>query len=240
MTFQPIVVRSPEDLKAARGVLGLSADSLAKMLRIADGRVIRKWEAGAHEIPGPVIVILETAMGYLHEREKIARQLAMLRSGRMTGGSNIGSVMVADTAADIARLVEADNAYASALEILTRRPVDDAMVQAGDETSPQSRLASDRQTPRYYHLWARDPKGDPYIEAGWSVMNELSPEAALASMERHHGFAGGLALCGDEWADHYAYDFILAEHELVRIESRNTQVLRAGRVLRQFHVKKRT
>jgi hypothetical protein len=51
------------------------------MLRVDDGRSVRRWEAGDSAIPGPVTVVLETAMNYLAKRAMIARLLEMLRSG---------------------------------------------------------------------------------------------------------------------------------------------------------------
>jgi hypothetical protein len=32
------------------------------MVRVEDGRTVRRWEAGDREIPGPVIVIVEAAL----------------------------------------------------------------------------------------------------------------------------------------------------------------------------------
>lgn len=78
------LVRTPEVLKDARDRLGLSAGALAKIVRVEDGRTVRRWEAGEREIPGPVIVILETAIGYLDSIKLIDKQLVMLRSGKMT------------------------------------------------------------------------------------------------------------------------------------------------------------
>lgn len=43
-------------------------------------------------IPEPVIVILETAIGYLDSIKLIDKQLAMLRSGKMTGGETTRAV----------------------------------------------------------------------------------------------------------------------------------------------------
>lgn len=73
------LVRTPEALKDARATLGLSAGALAKIVWVEDGRTVRRWEVGEREIPGPVIVILETAIGYLESIKLIDKQLAMLR-----------------------------------------------------------------------------------------------------------------------------------------------------------------
>jgi ribosome-binding protein aMBF1 (putative translation factor) len=74
----PTFVRTPEALKNARAALGLSADALARIVRVEDGRTVRRWEAAEREIPGPVIVILETAMGYLDDIKLIDTQLGMM------------------------------------------------------------------------------------------------------------------------------------------------------------------
>jgi hypothetical protein len=107
MTELPTLVRSPEALKAARHALDLSADGLARMLRVDDGRSIRRWEAGDSAIPGPVTVVLETAMNYLAKRAMIARLLEMLRSGN---GAEYEAVL------SILRSVD------DGLETLTRQP----------------------------------------------------------------------------------------------------------------------
>lgn len=47
------IVRTPEALKDARATLGLSAGALAKIVRVEDGRTVRRWEVGAAKFPGP-------------------------------------------------------------------------------------------------------------------------------------------------------------------------------------------
>lgn len=47
---------TPADFKAARQRLGLSQNALARALRVADGRTVRRWEAGQRDIPGPAMV----------------------------------------------------------------------------------------------------------------------------------------------------------------------------------------
>ena len=79
----PRFVRTAEDLKAARHALGLSADGLALMVRVEDGRTVRRWEAGERPIPGPVSVIMETAMDFLRQKIDLAQQLDRLNSGEM-------------------------------------------------------------------------------------------------------------------------------------------------------------
>ena len=77
MTDLPAIVRSPEALKAARHALGLSADGLARVLRVDDDSSVRGWETGLSAIPGPVTVVMEAAMNYLVKRTVIARLLEM-------------------------------------------------------------------------------------------------------------------------------------------------------------------
>ncbi len=121
----PTLVRTAEALKNARAALGISADALARIVRIEDGRTVRRWEAGEREIPGPVIVILETAMGYLDSIKLIDTQLEMMRSGKMRSGETTPTGRVDQTAADIERLVASRKSLVEALEILTRQPADD-------------------------------------------------------------------------------------------------------------------
>jgi transcriptional regulator with XRE-family HTH domain len=223
----PPLVRSPDALKAARQALHLSADGLAQMLRVEDGRSVRRWEAGDSAIPGPVTVILETAMGYLNKRDMIAQQLEMLLSGKMHTSTSSGVALVDDTPETIARLKEADADYKAALETLTgaletltRRPSEDA---AAREV-------------HWYHLWRQTPKFDPPEKDEWSVPGELSPEAALAYFEKHEGFSEGLILCDDP--DDLSAEFMLEQRELHRIPRGVAMSLRPGKPLRRFAVKR--
>ena len=50
---------TPETFKAIRKRSGLSARALAELLRIADGRTIRRYEAGDREVSGPVSLLME-------------------------------------------------------------------------------------------------------------------------------------------------------------------------------------
>ena len=55
----PLACRvTSNEFRAARAALGLSADKMARLLRVQSGRTVRRWEAG-QDIPGPVAVILE-------------------------------------------------------------------------------------------------------------------------------------------------------------------------------------
>lgn len=53
---------TPDELKAARKALGLTADGFAKWVQVADGRTVRRWEAGDRDIPGPVQVLVVAAL----------------------------------------------------------------------------------------------------------------------------------------------------------------------------------
>ena len=78
MSDIPMLVRAPAALKAARAALGLSTEALARMVLVDDGSSVRRWEAGTHAIPGPVSVILETAMNFLRQRNSFSQQLIIL------------------------------------------------------------------------------------------------------------------------------------------------------------------
>ena len=173
----PVGVRTAAELKAAREFLGLSADDLARVVGVEDGRTVRRWEAGDRDLPGPVIVVMETALGYLRKIETLSRELELFRSGQMRTGTN----NVDDTDASIERTAEAKKSYEEAFEILIRRPVPGAAA---------------RQV-HWYHLRRMTPKLDPGEKDDWSLPGELSPEAALAYFNKHKGFNGGLELCED-------------------------------------------
>lgn len=53
---------APEELKAARHALGLSAEGFAAWVQVQGGRTVRRWEAGERDIPGPVAVLVQAAM----------------------------------------------------------------------------------------------------------------------------------------------------------------------------------
>lgn len=67
---------TPAELKSKRHALGLSAERFAHLVRVQSGRTVRKWEAGDRDIPGPVIVILETIEAVPAAREWLLRQRA--------------------------------------------------------------------------------------------------------------------------------------------------------------------
>lgn len=50
---------TPAELKSARHALGLSAEGFARLVGVASGRTVRRWEDGSQDIPGPVVVLTE-------------------------------------------------------------------------------------------------------------------------------------------------------------------------------------
>lgn len=213
------LVRTPEALKTARAVLGLSADALARIVRVEDGRTVRRWEAGEREIPGPVIVIMETAMGYLDSIKMIDQQLEMLRSGKMHVGETTSAGRIDHSAAEIERLEAARQSYIEALEILTRQPADDG--------SPRV---------HWYTLKRATPLFDLKLKDEWTVPGELSPEAALAYFEKHEGFDEGFEIVDE---DGPLTEFFLVKHDLIRRQVGASQRLSAGRAVESYSVRRR-
>jgi transcriptional regulator with XRE-family HTH domain len=214
VSMVPKFVRTPADLKAARHALGLSADGLARMVRVEDGRTVRRWEAGEREIPGPVTVLMEIAMGYLARKELISQQLQMLKSGKMLSGKTRGNKIMDDTADNIARLSEAQDSLDGALETLTRQPP----------------INGTGKQVHWYHLRRLTPKFEPPQKDDWSLPGELSYDAALAYFEKHEGFNNGLEICDD---DDLTAEFVLEKRELLRTQSPSgvSQWLRAGQTI---------
>ena len=65
---------TPAKFKSIRRALGLSAQRLAELFRVSNGRTVRRWEAAKREqrdIPGPVGVL----MALLHRRKITVRDL---------------------------------------------------------------------------------------------------------------------------------------------------------------------
>jgi hypothetical protein len=89
----------------------------------------------------------------------------------------------------------------------------------------------------WYHLWRQPPKHSPPEKDDWAVAGELSPEGALAYLEMHEGFSGGLSLCNDV---DLAAEFILEKRELLRTCHANPLGFRAGKSLQKLHVKRRS
>jgi len=52
---------TPHELKTARNALGLSADRFAATVGVADGRTVRRYEAGERAVPGPLERLLQLA-----------------------------------------------------------------------------------------------------------------------------------------------------------------------------------
>lgn len=214
------LVRTPEALKEARAALGLSADALARIVRVEDGRTVRRWEAAEREIPGPVIVILETAMGYLDSIKLIDTQLEMMRSGKMRTGETTLAGRVDQTAADIERLTDHRKSLVEALEILTRQPADDGSNRV-----------------HWYTLKRSTPLLELSLRDEWTVPGELSPEAALAYFVKHAGFSDGLEIADESGP---LTEFILEKREVLRRQVGASQRLSAGKLIDTYFVKRRS
>ena len=65
---------TPAELKTARHSLGLSAEGFARLVRVASGRTVRRWEAGDAPIPGAVKVILDLIAYSSEARERLLPQ----------------------------------------------------------------------------------------------------------------------------------------------------------------------
>lgn len=48
-----------KEIRRARMALGMSARRFADLVRVADGRTVRRWESGESLVPGPVSVLVE-------------------------------------------------------------------------------------------------------------------------------------------------------------------------------------
>lgn len=46
------------EFKTIRHGLNLSTQAMARLLRVSDGRTVRRWEAGERDIPGPAQVLM--------------------------------------------------------------------------------------------------------------------------------------------------------------------------------------
>lgn len=49
---------SAQEVRHARAALGLSAERLARLVSVHDGKTVRRWESGERAVPGPVAVLL--------------------------------------------------------------------------------------------------------------------------------------------------------------------------------------
>lgn len=50
---------TPFEFQSSRKRLGLSVDEMARALRLADGRSVRRYEDGSRDISGPITLCLE-------------------------------------------------------------------------------------------------------------------------------------------------------------------------------------
>lgn len=54
---------TPETFRRIRTEAGLSLNQLAAVLRISDGRSVRRWEDGERKVSGPVSILMELIDG---------------------------------------------------------------------------------------------------------------------------------------------------------------------------------
>lgn len=213
-------VRTPDELKSARQILGLSAEALVAMVRMGDGRTVRRWESGESEIPGPVTVVLETALNFLKQRDDLSQQLELMRAGVMRPGEmQFGGGGWRDTTEEtIARVEEAKKSFEDALAILTRRPPNDG---------------SQANKVHWYNLTKINPAhGD---NDRWSLPGEISEAAALAYFVKVLGLPFGLEVC--EIADS-ATEYFLEKRIVINTPAGASQRLRAGDVINTLGVKR--
>jgi transcriptional regulator with XRE-family HTH domain len=213
------LVRTSEQLKEARQKLGLSAENLARVLRVEDGRTVRRWEAGERAIPGPVTVVMETIMGNLAQQEMITRQLEMLRSGMFKIGSQTTADRFDESPEEVTRLEMQRAELKGALTLLLRQPETNA--GASDQV-------------HWYQLSRRTPKHQPPESDDWSLPGELSPEAALFYFSKHERVAPALELCSDDEPS----EFALYQRELHRIAHGVSVRLSPGKTIRSFSVRR--
>lgn len=50
---------TPSEIKSIRERASLTQGQLARLLRVADSRSVRRWEDGSRSVSGPVSIILE-------------------------------------------------------------------------------------------------------------------------------------------------------------------------------------
>lgn len=50
---------TPKQFRKIREKAGYSVDQLAAVLRISDGRSVRRWEDGSRKVSGPVSLLME-------------------------------------------------------------------------------------------------------------------------------------------------------------------------------------
>jgi transcriptional regulator with XRE-family HTH domain len=212
------LVRTAEQLQEARKKLGLSAENLARVLRVEDGRTVRRWEAGERAIPGPVIVIMETIMSNLADQEMITQQLEMLRAGKFKNREQTTAGEIDHSAEEVTRLEMQRAELKGALTLLLRQP--DA------DDGPSDRV-------HWYQLSRRTPKHQPPESDDWTVPCELSPEAALYYFVKHERVAPALELCGD---DEFC-EFILYQRELHRISRGASVGFSPGKKIKSFSVR---
>lgn len=69
------MMMTPDELKAARAKLGLSAAAFAAALGVSDARGVRRYEAADTDIPGPLTVAVRYVLK--HGLDKVAVKAIM-------------------------------------------------------------------------------------------------------------------------------------------------------------------
>lgn len=215
----PRNVRTPAALRAAREALGLSADGLAKMVRVDDGRTVRRWESGEREIPGPVSVLLETAMNFLDQKISLTQQLERLNSGEMTAGYfTWGNQRIDPTDQNVAAVQEGIKSLTDALVTLTRQPPD----------------SESRREVHFYHLQRLTPLFDPLQKDRWPMPGEINVLSALTYFEKDTGF-GPLEICD---VDEPGAEFLLEQRVALRRQVGASLRTQPGELIQQFYVRR--
>ena len=81
-----LAAMTPSELKSLRHALGLSAEGMARFLKVKSGRTVHRWESGERDIPGSVIVLLAAMRDDQRIREHFSpsrgSQIKQPRSGK--------------------------------------------------------------------------------------------------------------------------------------------------------------
>ena len=73
---------TPVDFKQHRRALGLSAEGMARVVGVASGRTIRRWESGEQNIPPPVVVLITVIMRSKEVRDDLGLTLKKVAAPR--------------------------------------------------------------------------------------------------------------------------------------------------------------
>lgn len=51
-----------EEFRAARAAFGLSAEGMARLVGVHNGKTVRRWASGESDVPGPVGILLQAML----------------------------------------------------------------------------------------------------------------------------------------------------------------------------------